>query len=50
MRTSNLRLREIDDWANALNGLQVENSGESPKSAPPWMPPPAPSIWRSSAA
>ncbi|MDP9098477.1 MAG: Nif3-like dinuclear metal center hexameric protein, partial [Verrucomicrobiota bacterium] len=22
-----LRLREIDDWANALNGLQVENSG-----------------------
>jgi len=22
-----LRIREIDDWANALNGLQVENSG-----------------------
>ena len=22
-----LRLREIDDWPNALNGLQVENSG-----------------------
>ena len=22
-----LRVREIDDWANALNGLQVENSG-----------------------
>lgn len=22
-----LRTREIDDWANALNGLQVENSG-----------------------
>ena len=22
-----LRIREIDDWANALNGLQIENSG-----------------------
>src|SRR3954470_21508546 len=22
-----LRIREIDDWPNALNGLQVENSG-----------------------
>src|SRR5205085_1077880 len=22
-----LRIREIEDWANALNGLQVENSG-----------------------
>ncbi|HSP44862.1 MAG TPA: Nif3-like dinuclear metal center hexameric protein [Chthoniobacterales bacterium] len=22
-----LRIREIDDWANALNGVQVENSG-----------------------
>ena len=22
-----LRIREIDDWDNALNGLQIENSG-----------------------
>jgi dinuclear metal center YbgI/SA1388 family protein len=26
-----LRIREIDDWANALNGLQVENSGAATK-------------------
>jgi dinuclear metal center YbgI/SA1388 family protein len=28
-----LRIREIDDWANALNGLQVENSGAVTKIA-----------------
>ena len=22
-----LRIREIEDWPNALNGLQIENSG-----------------------
>jgi dinuclear metal center YbgI/SA1388 family protein len=26
-----LRIREIDDWPNALNGLQVENSGAATK-------------------
>src|SRR3954447_26422455 len=26
-----LRIREIDDWPNALNGLQIENSGSVTK-------------------
>src|SRR5438874_6085460 len=26
-----LRIREIDDWENALNGLQIENSGRVTK-------------------
>ncbi|MEY2531952.1 MAG: hypothetical protein QOI96_2037, partial [Verrucomicrobiota bacterium] len=26
-----LRIREIDDWDNALNGLQIENSGKVTK-------------------
>src|SRR6266545_3288782 len=26
-----LRIREIDDWPNALNGLQIENSGRVTK-------------------
>jgi dinuclear metal center YbgI/SA1388 family protein len=26
-----LRIREIDDWPNALNGLQIENSGQVTK-------------------
>ena len=26
-----LRIREIEDWSNALNGLQIENSGRVTK-------------------
>ncbi|HEY2143170.1 MAG TPA: Nif3-like dinuclear metal center hexameric protein, partial [Candidatus Udaeobacter sp.] len=26
-----LRVREIEDWPNALNGLQIENSGRVTK-------------------
>jgi putative NIF3 family GTP cyclohydrolase 1 type 2 len=26
-----LRVREIEDWPNALNGLQIENSGKVTK-------------------
>src|SRR5437764_5397697 len=26
-----LRIREIEDWPNALNGLQIENSGRATK-------------------
>jgi hypothetical protein len=32
-----LRIREVGDWDNALNGLQIENSGGSRESARQWM-------------
>ena len=31
-----LRVRKVEDWPNALNGLQIENSGNVTKmGAPP---------------
>jgi len=32
-----LRVRKIEDWPNALNGLQIENSGNITKIGGQWM-------------